>query len=116
VRLHGLSGLVHSARYSRDGKRIVTAGADRTVRIWNGHTGGQLLVIHGAAPFSAAAFSPDGSRAAAASADGKVRIYDVSDSRQLLVLRGHGGPVNDVDFSPDGKLIVTASDDKTARV
>jgi WD40 repeat protein len=38
-------------------------------------------------------------------------------SGQLLAkLEGHSGYVNHAAFSPDGQRIVTASDDKTARV
>jgi hypothetical protein len=36
--------------------------------------------------------------------------------RELAVLEGHHGWVMSAAFSPDGKRIVTASDDKTARV
>ena len=34
----------------------------------------------------------------------------------LLTLYGHRGPVRSVAFSPDGRFILTASDDRTARV
>jgi WD40 repeat protein len=39
-----------------------------------------------------------------------------SGARNTLVLRGHEGPLTTVSFSPDGKQIVTASRDKTARL
>ena len=41
---------------------------------------------------------------------------DSSGSRALAVLRGHGNRVESAAFSPDGTRIVTASDDKTARI
>lgn len=36
--------------------------------------------------------------------------------RLAMAFRGHTGPLEDAEFSPDGKRIVTASDDKTARI
>jgi WD40 repeat protein len=41
---------------------------------------------------------------------------DSSGSRALAVLRGHDNRVESAAFSPDGTRIVTASDDKTARI
>jgi transcriptional regulator with XRE-family HTH domain len=37
-------------------------------------------------------------------------------SRLRMTLRGHEGPVEELTYSPDGKMIATASDDKTARL
>jgi len=36
--------------------------------------------------------------------------------REAMVLRGHTADVNSAEFSPDGRLVVTSSDDGTARV
>lgn len=71
------------------------------------------------------AYSPDGTRIAATAADvdyktGKVaggaKIWDVATGKELLTLTGHTFTTEYIAFSPDGKKLATASDDKTAKV
>jgi WD40 repeat protein len=51
-----------------------------------------------------------------ASADRTVRLCDAETGKQISEpLKGHDGEVRDAAFSPDGKRIVTASVDRTAR-
>ena len=62
---------MYSAAFSPDGKRIVTASADKTARVWDAETGkpiGEPLKGHDGIVCSAA-FSPDGKRIVTASQD-----------------------------------------------
>ena len=115
--LSGHGNVVLSARYSPDGRRIVTASADRTARIWDAETAMQLAVLpaHSGGVVTAE-FSPDGRRIVTASVDRTARIWDAITGRPLAVLSGHDGEVLFAAFSPDGRRIVTASGDKTARI
>ena len=70
--------VVSSARFSKDGKFIVTASRDRLVRIWSAKTGeqqGEALVGHTDSVFHAE-FSNDGSCVVSVSIDRTVRIWD----------------------------------------
>ena len=67
---------VHSAAYSPDGKRIVSASGDNTMRVWDAETGETLktLIGHTGAVYSAA-YSPDGRRIVSASGDNTMRVW-----------------------------------------
>jgi WD40 repeat protein len=108
-----------SAAFGPDGKRIVTASADKTARLWHAETRKQIgepLIGH-ADKVVSAAFSPDGKRIVTASWDKTARLWDADTSHPISEpLEGHAGPVWSAAFSPDGRRIVTASWDETARL
>ena len=62
------------------------------------------------------AFSPDGRRLAVAEADKglSIRVLSAVSGADLCRIAGHRGPVNDMVFSSDGNVLVSASTDTTA--
>jgi hypothetical protein len=110
-------GAVYSVAFHPDGDRIVSGGADGTIRLWRtqGMVPLQLFFDHGDYVRSVA-FSPDGQRIVSGSEDRTVRLWDAASGEQLRQLNGHGGWVYAVGFSPDGQRIVSGSDDSTVRL
>ncbi|ETO06571.1 WD repeat-containing protein [Reticulomyxa filosa] len=51
-----------------------------------------------------------------ASSDNTIRIWNIELGKEIQVLKGHTGTVNDAQFSPDAKLVVSCSNDTTIRL
>ncbi len=101
---------IWSIKFSPDGKKIVSGGDDKTVKIWDAETGAlkQTLSSHGLL-IRSVAFSPDGETIASGSMDRTIKLWDATSGKLLKTLYGHKGRVNSVTFSPDGKIIASAS-------
>jgi WD40 repeat protein len=99
----------------------VTGGSDRATRVWDLST--PHLVAHqggGHAPSAPAVeprvdrwTSPDGSKVAILKGDQKVFVEWNGTTGPLLF---HGSSVKHAAFSPDGKSLITGSDDNIARI
>ncbi len=108
---------VTDARFSSDGRYLLTASRDGVARIWDIASGEVITAFRGhLGQVTSVAFSPAGGQIATGSTDRTARVWNLDTGRTITVLVGHAGVVNDVAFSPDGGLLVTGSADRTVRV
>ena len=105
--------------FSPDGKYIVAVrGANYSGQIYDAKTGrphGQQLPL----PYPPAAFSPDSKKLVTfgyGSGEDVASIWDVETGRILSRKLKHDGDISTIRFSPDGNLVMTGSNDHTARV
>ncbi len=110
------------AGWSPDGKHILTWGNDGVARVWSADTGRIGATLPHTSAIVASAFSPDSKRIVTAASDG-ARLWNAADGRLLMTLapknptpENGSSPALDARFSADGRLVVTATQDGTARL
>ena len=109
---------IHWLEYSTDGRNVVTAADDRTIRITDATTGNARFACHHPSILRGASLSPDGHLLAAACDDNNIYLWDTrSDgTTPLATLKGHRNKVSFVVFRPDNRTLVSSSRDGSARV
>jgi WD40 repeat protein len=100
---------------SPDGKQLLTASIDKTIRLWDiangrelqnfgGQTGGVYTVL----------FMPDGVRALSGGEDKAVHLWDLKDGHEIRSFVGHTQHIYRVAVTPDGKIAASCGPDDVA--
>jgi len=119
--------IVHDARFSLDGTRILTVCRNNRACLWDGSTGLPVTppfehdrtviqagdYLEGLHPLHAD-LSADGAQVATASADGTARLWEIRTGQSIVL--PHGSLVSWIRFSPDGGLVATACKDGKVRL
>jgi WD40 repeat protein len=115
--LHGHNHWVNAVAITPDGKQMVSAADDQTLKVWDLRTGQELHTLRGHSnAVHAVAITPDGEQAVSASADQTLKVWDLRTGQELHTLRGHNDWVNAVAITHDGLQAVSASVDQTLKV
>ena len=103
---------VLSARFSKDGRRIVTASKDRSALTWDSATGNRLAQFAEGHQFltSSAVVFPNGKWIATAAADNSVRVWDLDSATQFFSLEPTGRAAA-LAVSADNKWLLTGSEE-----
>lgn len=117
ITLAGHSSEVSSCAYSPDGRRILSASWDNTLRVWNAETGTELTTLIGhSGGVRDCAYAPDGQSVLSASSDNTLKLWDLDSGVELKTFVGHKESVECCAFSPDGRRIISGSEDNTLKV
>jgi WD40 repeat protein len=98
--------------------RIVSAGNDKTVHVWDAATGNNLSLFQDETDaVRIVAWSSDGTRIATVGTDAVARVWDVTTNRLITSYPGHRGQtVIAMTWSPTQQRLASAGNDGTIHV
>jgi eukaryotic-like serine/threonine-protein kinase len=122
--LRGHTSQITSLAFSPDGRRLASAGDDTLLKVWDATTGHEAIALDVERVPIGVAFSPDGHELACGCSrpNPVVKLWVGTPlsagegNDPALSVIGHVEPVVRVGFSPDCKVLVSASRDGTAKV
>jgi dipeptidyl aminopeptidase/acylaminoacyl peptidase len=112
---HG-AGPVLAVAVSADGRRAVTSGGDKALRVWGLPNGDPLGAMATEGPVFAVAITADGRRAVSTAGPRNLGVWDLDARRSIDVLKGHEHHINAIALSPDGRIALSGAEDATARL
>jgi WD40 repeat protein len=115
------AGGVKVVAWFPDGQRLFTTGWDRTLRVWDGHTGASLQNTTGgqwedSTSVHAGIVAVGGRLVVTGGLNKKVKVWDPTTQSLVADLEGHTEQISGVAVTADGRWLVSASHDNTARV
>lgn len=128
----GHTANINAVVVSRDGRYILSGGDDKTAILWDAEKASEIRrFVVGAGVVTAVAFSPDnhsiliggGDRSSLTEKASPVdndaytaSLWNMATGNRIRDFKGHTASISSVVFLPNGKTILTTSEDHTARL
>lgn len=110
---------LNSLCYFPNGRFLLSASDDNTVRIWeldSCQSWDNNKRRHSHTTVSKVSFSPDGRMILSSSHDETIKLWNIRTGDLSQVFKGHDEWVRSAIFSPDGKYVASASDDRLVKI
>jgi eukaryotic-like serine/threonine-protein kinase len=116
-RFSGHSATIKCLAFAPDGKRLATGSDDKTIRVWDVHSGREVQRFsRHTAGITALAYVASSNHLASASRDQTVRLWDLKSGLEAEAFDAHAGNVLDIAVSANGKRLASAHFDTTIRL
>jgi WD40 repeat protein len=107
------ASLVSSLAFTRDGRMLISASWDKSVKLWNVGTWTEAAALTHDQSATSMAISPDGQSLAVGTLDRSVVVWDIARRSITATLRpaqpAHGSTL--VAYCPDGRMLAVGGDD-----
>jgi len=123
--LTGHRGTVECGVWNREGRYLLTGGADSTIALWNpfrsaapGETTGAFVIkryLGHSLGVTAVVVSPDSGHFASCGGEKCAIVWDTTTGTAVRKLYGHDNRVTAVGFNHDASVLVTGCEDKRVR-
>lgn len=116
--LQGHEGAVLSLSWTKNGQYVMTASQDKSVRLWNPHTGKHIKKFAGChnQEVNDVLIAEDNSKFVSCGSDKLIFQWDVTSGQVIRKFTGHDRKVNALAFGPKEEVLLSASHDKTVRI
>ena len=102
---------VFDLEFSRDGTRLLTAGGDTLVKVWDLPNGRVAAVLEGhLAQVLSAAFNTKATQIVSGGADRQLKVWDIATREKIISLGNHSSAVTAVAWPGDGSSVFATTD------
>jgi WD40 repeat protein len=118
ISFYGHSDFVQSVTFNPKHRFLASASDDKTVRVWDIGKEREVNTFRHPCEVTSVAFSPSGKILASSGCNGTIYIWDfiysgygrrITSGELKTTLTGHSSYIRSIAFSPDGKILASAS-------